>query len=415
MRTIFLLFGLCFYVAVSAQQAVVIADFLNRVLPDFKYRQELKNCVLIPNGEYMTGVMQGADSITLGHPVKRTISDFLISKLEVRNKDYRKFVIYVRDSIAHSLLGHFRGAGFDKKIDWSVAINWKDDRLDPINIPPEDRIYARKEVDANKIIYKTINGNEIAVYPDTLVWIRDFRYSYNEPMVKRYFSHPAFGNYPVVGVSRLQALAYCDWVARRWNDALSDLNDTADLFVVRLPTAVEWEYAAAEFFTVKDSMQVKLYKGPWGPAQANRGYKYNFGLYFDEHGQIIKEFATDGFFYTAPCNIYKPNKYGLYNMEGNVAEWTSSNGSYMPAYNAEGQNEELRRLIDKFPNSPFRGMKEPEINAYLQKLAIVKGGAWSTEGIFYLQPGANQYYSPDDSPTSYIGFRIAVNVAGRPR
>ena len=45
----------------------------------------------------------------------------------------------------------------------------------------------------------------IRAYPDTLVWIRDFSYSYNEPMTKRYFSHPAFGNYPVVGVNWKQA------------------------------------------------------------------------------------------------------------------------------------------------------------------------------------------------------------------
>jgi hypothetical protein len=35
------------------------------------------------------------------------------------------------------------------------------------------------------------------VYPDTLVWMRDFSYSYNEPMAKRYFAHPSFGNYPL--------------------------------------------------------------------------------------------------------------------------------------------------------------------------------------------------------------------------
>jgi formylglycine-generating enzyme required for sulfatase activity len=55
------------------------------------------------------------------------------------------------------------------------------------------------------------------VYPDTLVWMRDFSYSYNEPQAKRYFSHPSFGNYPVVGVNWKQAVAFCHWRSRYLN------------------------------------------------------------------------------------------------------------------------------------------------------------------------------------------------------
>ena len=41
----------------------------------------------------------------------------------------------------------------------------------------------------------------INVYPDTLVWIHDFTYSFNEPMHDKYFWHPAYDDYPVVGVN----------------------------------------------------------------------------------------------------------------------------------------------------------------------------------------------------------------------
>ena len=47
----------------------------------------------------------------------------------------------------------------------------------------------------------------VNIYPDTLVWIRDFTYAFNEPMAKMYFSHPSFDDYPVVGVTWKQAKA----------------------------------------------------------------------------------------------------------------------------------------------------------------------------------------------------------------
>ena len=53
-----------------------------------------------------------------------------------------------------------------------------------------------------------IKKEELEIYPDTTVWIKDFNYSYNEPMHNDYFSHPAYQDYPVVGVSWKQAVAF---------------------------------------------------------------------------------------------------------------------------------------------------------------------------------------------------------------
>ena len=131
-------------------------------------------------------------------------------------------------------------------------------------VSPDNRIFGKKELDAAKLIYhsetfnykdaarkenasqprsKYIEKKDIPVYPDTLVWIRDFSYSYNEPMSKRYFSHPAFGNYPVVGVNWKPAVAFCEWRTTYLNSFLESQKRVQESDF-RLPTEAEWEYAA---------------------------------------------------------------------------------------------------------------------------------------------------------------------------
>lgn len=414
MRLRFSVIALCCFHLASAQNADTLQNVLNRFLPFFEYKQELKNCVFMRGGEFMAGRRTGGDSVNLGVPVKKNISPFFISKFEVRNKDYRKFVAWVRDSIAHTLLGHWAGVGNNRQIDWNAPINWKDDRLEPIIISPDERIYGRKEIDPNKLIYRMSSGEELAIYPDTLVWIRDFAYSYNEPMTKRYFGHPAFGNYPVVGVNQLQALAYCDWKTIQWNNALLAANETKCRLIVRLPSSEEWEYAAIPEFPLSfsDTTQIKSYPDFYGGKTTNYGYKYNFGRYYSEANVQLKSYVHDGFFYTAPANTYKPDPNGLYNLLGNVAEWTASRGSYQPLYDNSGVNQELSALRKKFPNSPFKEMDESSIDAYLKKYIIVKGGAWSDDDL-YLQTGVNQYFLPESTTHCYIGFRIAVEIVLR--
>lgn len=210
--------------------------------------------------------------------------------------------------------------------------------------------------------------------PDTLVWRE--KLAYNEPYVEYYLRHPAYRDYPVVGVNWLQANDFCAWRTDRVNEFIliregllehtqspSDqdyfsteaylsgkwqgqlktklpsfdgqnperevrMEDGIFLPKYRLPTEAEWEFAAYGLIgnTIGERItDRRIY--PWnGHGVRNASDKYmgqinaNFvrgaGDYMGTAG-----FLNDNADVTAPVYSYWPNDYGLYNMAGNVCEW----------------------------------------------------------------------------------------------
>lgn len=211
--------------------------------------------------------------------------------------------------------------------------------------------------------------------PDTLVWRE--RLAYNEPYVEYYLRHPAYSDYPVVGVNWLQATDYAAWRTDRVNelilireglfehnpnqfnednfntqaylkgqyesgkrvDGLIDLDPNKETRNVqiedgillpeyRLPTEAEWEYAALGLIgnSVGELIvERKFY--PWnGHGVRNADSKYlgqmlaNFKRGRGDNMGIAGQ-LNDNAEITAPVYSYWPNDYGLYNMAGNVSEW----------------------------------------------------------------------------------------------
>lgn len=158
-----------------------------------------------------------------------------------------------------------------------------------------------------KAIYGANSKEHIATLPDTLVWRE--KHSNNEPYVQYYYRHVAYRNFPVVGISYEQAVAYCKWRTERVKNHLTSKKDfTHHNFEYRLPTKVEWE-RIAETSTFSLNNNGKNEKG-----------KYQI---ICAHPDTIGTPYPD---VTVPVKSYQKNSLGIYNLLGNVAEMVNEKG-----------------------------------------------------------------------------------------
>lgn len=230
-----------------------------------------------------------------------------------------------------------------------------------------------------------IMKGRIPVYPDTLVWMSDYTYSYNEPMARKYFWHPAFDNYPVVGVTWQQANAFCIWRTEFLNNYYRH-NHQPMVEQYRLPTEAEWEYAA------RGGLALSMY--PWG-GPYTRNYS---GCFIANFKPLRGRYADDGAARTLEVASYAPNEYGLYDMAGNVSEWTS-NAFDESAYSY---------THDLNPDYSYNAVAD---DPPVLKRKVIRGGSWK-DVAYYLQV-ATRTYEYQDTAKSYIGFRCVRSYMGR--
>lgn len=228
-------------------------------------------------------------------------------------------------------------------------------------------------------------GKVINVYPDTLVWVSDLTYSYNEPMHDKYFWHPAFDDYPVVGINWYQARAFCNWRTKHRNDYLKGQKDFKEQ-EFRLPTEAEWEYAA------RGGQELGTY--PWGGPYALN----SSGCYLANFKPLRGNVSADGGFYPVKATAYSPNDYNLYNMAGNVGEWTST------AFDAAA----YYYVSDISPNFEYNA-NENDDPTLTRK--VVRGGSW--KDIAYFMQVSTRDYEYADTAKSYVGFRTVQSFMGR--
>ena len=413
------------------------------------HSQKPLGMTLVPGGSFTMGKQSEDVAGALNSPTRTvTVRPYYMDETEITNSEYKEFVFWVRDSVARTELALFselmssegdiiledyqfldvdttdmspyqkymmktygslgdinsptqgKMLNWDEKLIWNVnefpSEEYAEVMIDSILMPMEDSFEGRRMVNPRKLKFKFswldqenagrnnanrrnfIKTEVVPVYPDTTVWVKDYNYSYNDPMHQDYFYHQAYNDYPVVGVSWMQAKAFCHWRTKKKNDYLSTKKNPTIIPQFRLATEAELEYAA------RGGLENATY--PWGGPYTTSDRGCFLANFKPDRGN----YAVDGALYTMEAKSYFPNDYGLYNMSGNVSEWTNTAYSEASYYIASTMN----------PNVEIEGNKRK----------VIRGGSW--KDVAYFLEVSTRDYEYADSARSYIGFRTVQDFLG---
>jgi sulfatase modifying factor 1 len=316
--------------------------------------------VLVPGGSFMMGEVD-QDLVGQVNPSRRkSVSGFFMDETEVTNNKYRQFI--------ENLLAH---------VAESATAQGEEQDYDAGTTGEETTQEEHSEEELSRVEKLTENLTEdfirTRLYPDSTVWRREFTHYMADVRVEYYYDHPGFDDYPVVGVTWEAARYFANWRSQYLND-YREKRGEIPYPNFSLPSAAQWEYAARG--------GKELAKYPWGgpyvrdeEGNLRANFKYGEG-----------NFNEGGYSDLSPVRAFEANDYGLYDMAGNVSEWT------LDAFNPAA----ISRTWDLDP-------------VYLddeQPMKVVKGGSWKDISRF-LQTGVNDY-EHKDSARSYIGFRCVI-------
>ena len=322
------------------------------------------------------------------------------------NEDEKRAIesVYVTNPVTGEKMLDYSQMNYRYEIyDYTTAALRKN-RLNPeernlntdVTVNENDKVWISKDTayidDEGRIVRETLNRELsgpwdflntyiVNIYPDTTCWVNDFPNADNEVYMRNYFSNPAYNDYPVVGVTWEQANAFCAW---RTEYLLKGLGPAARYVQrYRLPTEAEWEFAARG----KDGNEF-----PWENEDVVSGKGCFFANFKPDDGNYTK----DGNLITSKVGTYSSNTNGLYDMAGNVAEWTST------IFTEAG----VDAMNDVNPQLRYNAAKE---DPYRLKKKSVRGGSWKDPESYIRSAWRSSEYQ--NQPRSYIGFRCVRSLA----
>jgi sulfatase modifying factor 1 len=308
--------------------------------------------VWIPEGSFTQGAVP-QDKVAMMHEKPRhevTVSGFFIDITEVTNTQFSKFVKeteYITTA--------------ERAIDWEEMKK----QLPEGTPKPHDTI-----LQPGSLLFKKTKTSVPNLYDFSQWWQWAIGSNWKHPEGKD-SSIKGRENNPVVHISFKDAQAYCKWSGRR------------------LPTEAEWEYAA------RGNKNNTIYS--WGDDITLLSKRAN-----SWEGEFpVNNTKEDGYERGAPVKSYPPNDFGLYDMAGNVWEWTSDwfNINYY------GQLASLKGPIEN-PQGATKAYNPN--NPYIQE-RIIKGGSFLCSASYCASYRTSSRMGTDtDSSLEHLGFRTVI-------
>ncbi|WP_412984372.1 formylglycine-generating enzyme family protein [Pontimicrobium sp. IMCC45349] len=308
--------------------------------------------VWISGGDFIQGALD-EDRMALPHEKPShlvTVSGFYMDITEVTNRQFAKFV---------NETGYITTA--ERPINWNEM-----KKLLPVGTPkPHDSV-----LQPGSLLFKKTASSVPNLYDFSQWWRWTNGVNWKHPNGKD-SSIEGKEDYPVVHISYEDANEYCKWIGHR------------------LPTEAEWEFAArankkeAIHFWGNDEGVLSKYVNSW-------------------EGEFpVNNTKKDGFERLAPVKSYPPNAFGLYDISGNVWEWTNDwyNVNYYREI-AANKETEMNPLGAESAYNP----RNPNL-----KERVIKGGSFLCSSVYCASYRISARMASDpESSFEHLGFRTVV-------
>ena len=314
---------------------------------------QIPGMVWIPGGIYDMGASD-SDRMALSHEKPKhtvKVDGFYMDETEVTNAQFSKFI---------EATNYITTA--ERPVDWDLIKQ----QLPPGTPKPQDSLLL-----PGSLLFKKTKESVPNLYDFSQWWRWTNGANWKQPEGKG-SSIDEKDNHPVVHVSYEDAMAYCNWVGRR------------------LPTEAEWEFAA------RGGKRDKIYF--WGDLTDKLSSYVN-----SWEGEFpVDNTQADGFEKSAPIKTYPPNGYGLYEISGNVWEWTSD--WYSSQYYQYCKENSITNN-PKGPNEAFN----PN-NPYIDE-RIIRGGSFLCNASYCASYRLSSRMATDPNTSlEHLGFRTVMDL-----